>query len=195
MSENNREQISALIDNESGHESSSVLQKVAENDEYRQVWVRYHLIRDCLRQNLPDRVDLDLANRVKKAIQSEPTVLAPSSHSSHYLKPVMGFAIAASVAVVAILGIQQTSQTPSLSVPSQQIAKQSSVSTEQQLASNIVEQEKTLPVQQLPASANIDAGSRLNRYLVNYNEYRANAGMQGMLPYVRIVSYETDEQK
>ena len=41
--------------------------------------------------------------------------------------------------------------------------------------------------------ASVGAESRLNRYLVNYNEYRTNAGVQGMLPYVRIVAHEVEE--
>ncbi len=194
MSENNRDQISALMDGELGSESNSILQELGKNDEHRRIWTRYHLIRDCLRGKLPEHIDLGIAARVREAIQSEPSILAPS-HTTNFLKPVLGFAIAASVAVIAILAIQQTNTTPSLSVPSQSIAIQQSTPATQQLASNLVAQGSTQHVQPLPVAAHIDAGSRLNRYLVNYNEYRANAGMRGMLPYVRIVSYETEEQE
>ena len=194
MSENKREQISALMDGELGNDPNSILQELGKNDEHRRIWARYHLIRDCLRGNLPEHINLDIAARVSEAIKSEPSILAPS-HTTNFLKPVLGFAIAASVAVIAILGIQQTNTTPSLSTPSQSIAVQQSIPANQQLASNLVEQGNTQRVQQLPVATHIDAGSRLNRYLVNHNEYRANAGMQAMLPYVRIVSYETEEQE
>ena len=33
----------------------------------------------------------------------------------------------------------------------------------------------------------------LNPYLVNHNEYSASSGMQGVLPYARIVSYESNQ--
>jgi sigma-E factor negative regulatory protein RseA len=194
MSENSREQISALMDGELGNESKSIIQALGKNDEHRRTWARYHLIRDCLHGNLPEHIDLDIAARVSEAIKSEPSIVAPS-HTTNVLKPVLGFAIAASVAVIAILGIQQTNTTPSLSLPSQSIAIQQSIPAKQQLASNLIEQGYSQRVQQLPVATQIDAGSRLNRYLVNYNEYRANAGMRGMLPYVRIVSYETEEQE
>ncbi len=194
MSENNREQISALMDDELGNEPNSVLQELGKDDEQRQIWTRYHLIGDCLRGKLPEHIDLDIADRVREAIQSEPSILAPS-HTTNFLKPVLGFAIAASVAVIAILAIQQTNTTPSLSVPSQSIAIQQSTPVTQQLASNLVAQGNTQRVQQLPVSTHINAGSRLNRYLVNYNEYRANVGIRSILPYVRIVSYETEEQE
>ena len=35
-----------------------------------------------------------------------------------------------------------------------------------------------------------DAEARLNAYLVNHNEYAGN-GMRGVLPYVRIVGYQS----
>jgi hypothetical protein len=47
------------------------------------------------------------------------------------------------------------------------------------------------PLQNYRTTAN--AQTRLNRYLVNHNEYRSNAGVQGMLPYVRIVAHEVEE--
>ncbi|MCK5669344.1 MAG: hypothetical protein KAI15_09675, partial [Gammaproteobacteria bacterium] len=33
--------------------------------------------------------------------------------------------------------------------------------------------------------------TRLNRYLVNYNEYRVNTGVRGMPPHVRLVANDT----
>ena len=195
MSKDKREQISALVDDEFDSHPDIVLQHLASTDEHRQVWMRYHLISDCLRGNLPDYIDTGIASRISKAIAAEPSILAPAQ-LNRFIKPVMGFAIAASVAVVAILGIQQTNNSPTLSLPAQPLAIQS-VTENQRLASNlnIADPESEQQVRQIPVTSHEDAGSRLNRYLVNYNEYRANAGMQGMLPYVRIVSYETEEQE
>jgi sigma-E factor negative regulatory protein RseA len=34
---------------------------------------------------------------------------------------------------------------------------------------------------------------RLSGYLVNHNEYAASRGVQGVMPYVRIVGYDTSE--
>ena len=197
MSEYKKQQISSLMDDESMHESSDVIHELGSHDELRHTWLRYHLIGDCLRGNLPEKVDLKLAERIGQAITAEPSILAPGRHTT-YMKPVLGFAIAASVAMVAIMGLQHTNTDPSFSIPSQPIALQQSVSSNQQVAGNYTKQgnrQQVQPVQHIPASTQINAGSRLNRYLVNYNEYRANAGMQGILPYVRIISYETEEQE
>ena len=41
----------------------------------------------------------------------------------------------------------------------------------------------------------IDTDSRFGRYLMNHSEYRTNTGMQGMLPYVRIIAVEPEEKE
>ncbi len=193
MSKYSREQISALIDDELDDKSGGTIQSLSSHDEHRQTWLRYHLIGECLRGNLPERIDPNIADKVRNAIKNDPVIPFPINKASRILKPVMGFAIAASVAVVAILGLQQTTTSPSF-VPVQPLAKHQSTLSNQQLAT-IDTQQTRQHVRQLPVAKSVDGGSRLNRYIVNYNEYRTNAGMQGILPYVRIVAYETDDQE
>jgi len=194
MSEYSREQLSALLDDELGDEAGITLKALGNNPGHRQVWSRYNLIGECLRGNLPEHVDPKIADKVRAVIEHEPAILAPDSKTSRFLKPVMGFAIAASVAVVVILGLQQSNTNPSF-VPVQPLAKHQSKLSNQRLATIDTQQQAGQRIRQLPVAKSADAGSRLNRYLVNYNEYRANAGMQGILPYVRIVAYETDDQE
>ena len=194
MSKYSREQLSALLDDELGDETGITLQALGNNDEHRQTWSRYNLIGECLRGNLPEHIDPKIADKIRDAIESEPAILAPHRKTSRFLKPVMGFAIAASVAVVVILGLQQSNTSPSF-VPVQSLAINQSALPNQQLVTNDTQQQSGQYFKQLPVVKSVDAGSRLNRYLVNYNEYRANAGMQGILPYVRIVAYETDDQE
>ncbi len=193
MSEYSREQISALMDGELENESKTTLQALINNDEHRQIWAHYHLIGECLRGNLSKYFDPNIADRISTAIKDEPTILAPK-HATNFFKPIMGFAIAASVAVVVILGVQQTSLNP-VTTPTQTIASHQPDLSNHQLVTNVAVKPATQQVKPLPATMPVDARSRLNRYLVNYNDYSANAGMQGMLPYVRIVAYETDEQE
>ncbi len=193
MSEYSREQISALMDGELDNESKTILQALISSNEHRQTWAHYHLIGECLRGNLPKFFDPDIADRIKTAIKNEPTILAPR-HTANFIKPIMGFAMAASVAVIVVLGVQQTSTKPA-TIPTRTIASNQPDLSSHQLVTNVAVQSATQQVKQLPAAMPADARSRLNRYLVNYNEYRANAGIQGILPYVRIVAYETDEQE
>ena len=198
MSENSRELISALVDNELETGSVFILNALKENQEYRQVWQHYHLIGETLRGNLPEQIDINLVNRVSEAIQNESL---PSIHGQkrlqQFLKPLTGFAIAASVTVVAILGIKQTEIEPGATGSSTPVVASNSITPEN--GNYRFATTTTTPVitnnqpQSQQYAMPVDAESRLNRYLVNYNEYRSNVGVQGILPYVRIVAHEVEE--
>ncbi len=196
MNEQKREQLSALVDDELTQEASSVIESLLEDNDAKQTWTRYHLIGDSLRGHLPGHIE-DISGNVSQALASEPTILAPakkstSRASSNLMKPVMGFAIAASVAAVAIFNVQQAKQLPETGQP---VIAQSSIATSQPSLA-------TSPqlVNQQSAQAQVyqvrNADPRLNRYLVNYNEYRANTGVSGMPPHVRMVANgaESNEQ-
>jgi sigma-E factor negative regulatory protein RseA len=200
MNEQKREQlsaqISALVDDELTHESSSVIDSLLQDNESKEKWARYHLIGDSLRDHLPEHIG-DISTNVSQAIASEPTVLAPGKKKpSNLMKPVMGFAIAASVAAVAIFNVQQAKQFPETGQPVPVIA-QSSIATSQPsfatsiTAPQLVNQQKAQA--QVYQVRNVDP--RLNRYLVNHNEYRANTGVSGMPPHVRMVANEADSNK
>ena len=186
MNEQKREQLSALVDDELTYEASSVIDNLLEDDKAKETWTRYHLIGDSLRGHLPERYE-NTADRVSMAIASEPTILAPpkkltNGESSDLMKPVMGFAIAASVAAVAIFNVQQANQVPTAGQPG---IVQSSIATNT----------PSIVTSQLVSRQNHQAQSpdpRLSRYLVNYNEYRVNTGVGGMPPHVRMVANDTE---
>lgn len=108
-----KERISALMDNEQQFDSSV---RAALNDpEHRDTWERYHLIRDVLKNDLPDQFELDLSAKIAAAIEQEPTILAPKRnrvmqvikhHPSRILHWVGQYGIAASVAVAVLIGVQ-----------------------------------------------------------------------------------------
>ena len=109
----NNERISALVDSEA--ESASWLKAVVQDSEQQQVWNRYHLIGDAMRNELPKQLDTDLASRIAAALADEPTVLAPVAKATtsrwqpavvRVLRGAGQFAMAASVAAVTILGVQ-----------------------------------------------------------------------------------------
>lgn len=191
MSEHNREQISALLDGELERSSASMLNALRDNPEYRQIWQRYHLIGESLRGNLPGHIDMGLADRISAAIQNEPPILAPRTLTHPVLRPVIGFAIAASVTAIAILGVRQASFGPA-GMPDPAVAANASVSVPQAHVATFTA-ESPAPAEVPDYRTVAEAEARLNRYLVNYNEYRTNAGVQGMLPYVRIVAHEVVE--
>ncbi|GAC20935.1 sigma-E factor negative regulatory protein [Paraglaciecola arctica] len=117
------ENLSALVDGEdstSTSSSSHVLDAVKNDAELQLKWKSYHLIRDGLRQELPANINFDIADRVAQALESEPAILAPKKTWRDL--PLVGtvipfakqggqMAIAASVAVAMIIGVQQFNQT------------------------------------------------------------------------------------
>ena len=97
------------------------------------------------------------------------------------MKPLAGFAIAASVAMAAVFSVQHSNKTNSVS-PATAIA-----------GNTVVPQAQTFSFpnpQVLPAAVRKSdtpeevANQRLNNYLMNHNEYRSNGSMNGILPYV-----------
>ena len=195
MNEQKREQLSALVDDELAQEASSVIESLLEDNDAKETWSRYHLIGNSLRGHLPEHI-VDISSNVSQAIASEPTILAPakkssSRKSSDLMKPVMGFAIAASVAAVAIFNVQQANQ---ISETGRPVIAQSSIATSQpSLATSPQLVNQQTAQAQVYQVKHIDP--RLNRYLVNYNEYRANTVVSGMPPHVRMVANDAESNK
>ncbi|MDY6979145.1 MAG: sigma-E factor negative regulatory protein [Pseudomonadota bacterium] len=177
MSNNSDEKLSAFMDDEYHPE---VLESLKQDTGARERWTRYHLIRDVLSghgQSLPSR---HFADRVSAALQEEPTVLRPAARRfSQGLRQVAGLAIAATVATVAVLTVQQGNpgDTP--------VAQPSIASTQGGSDKYLAVSGNSVPSQQ-PIDSEVQ--SKLSSYLVNHNEYSISSRMQGMLPYMRIVS-------
>lgn len=177
-----KEQLSVYVDNELPEEEQALLLRRLEKDPaLRRQLSRYQLIHDAINHHLPDRVDLDFSDRVMSAIEREPIhVVSRSQILKKWAKPVSGFALAASVAMLAIIGGQRmlldayndnyTNYTPEVAY-----SRYKNVS---RMRWNI----------QPPEVSN-----SLNGYLVNHNEYTSSQNLQGMLPYVRIAGYDLDQ--
>lgn len=177
------EHLSALVDDEAGDfERRRMLDELSTDEDDRQRWSRYHLIGDIMRGDTPPAIDTGFAARVSAAIAEETMEEAPATHRmSRMAKPVAGFAMAASVAVATVLGVQGfmspeegaapgaapvvTAQTPMVA-PSG--IRQVAVARE---SSPVAENRQTV---------------NLNNYIVRHTEY---ASQQGMLPQARVVGY------
>ena len=111
MKKDNNERLSALIDGENC-DDTNVLEKLIINDDMKNTWQRYHLIGDCLRGNLPDKIHSNYLKDLSKLLHNEPTLLSPKKNKLFNREPLIGFAIAASVATLAILNIQNENNVP-----------------------------------------------------------------------------------
>ncbi len=106
MSDAKKERLSAFMDGElEGSGQGGAVDQLLEEPELMGAWGRYHLVSDCLKQRLPDRLDRNLAANVSRALQDEPPIVAPVAFLRPLARPVAGFAIAASVAALAVLGV------------------------------------------------------------------------------------------
>lgn len=98
------EQLSALVDDELDSSELQLLVRQAQRtDELAERVGRYAVIRDALHRNLPEQVDPSLGRRISAALEEEPAHDGLASETSRrWVRPAAGFAVAASVALVAI---------------------------------------------------------------------------------------------
>jgi sigma-E factor negative regulatory protein RseA len=108
MTNSSDERISALMDGELDEQMQpSAVDELLKKHRTRDTWARYHLISDTLRQSLPAGLDKQFSCRVMAALDAEPTVLAPPAPQvSSLTRRLAGLAVAASVAAVAVMGVQ-----------------------------------------------------------------------------------------
>ncbi|KFZ38319.1 anti-sigma factor [Shewanella mangrovi] len=119
-----QEWVSAAVD---GETDSQAVAELASDKTSHEKWRRYHMIGDAMRGELPQTLNLDLAARIADAIEQEPTIIAPVTETEVEIAPaatVAGdtvrvvpfykqfgqYAIAATVAMMAIVGVQSMNQ-------------------------------------------------------------------------------------
>lgn len=202
MSDEIREQLSALADDElNDAEQPLLLGRLQRDPKLRACLGHYQLIGEVMR-GAGFTATLGVADRVQQALgadtSGDDTPLdaenSPAANQSVWWKPVAGLAVAASVALVAVLSVTSvnntsTDATPVLASAASEPVVASSVIT---LNPAIVQASETAgEAQWNRLDPSID--KRLAGYLVNHNEYAASHGVQGVMPYVRIVGHDTSE--
>lgn len=183
MKDKIHEQLSALVDDELPEaEQALLIRQLATDEELRLVLARYQLVSDSLHDSMPQRVEAGFHRRVHEALEAEEAVHAASGGSNRWYRPLLGAAIAASVAVVAVVSLQNTSQES----PGEPQTLAVTPAAESYLRPGNVANVADVTTRVEPATSTSD----LDAYLVNHNEYSVNGGLQGMLPYVRIVGQD-----
>ncbi len=180
MSDEIREQLSALVDDElSDVERPLLLGRLQRDAELRECLGRYQLIGEVMRGT--GTVMLGVADRVRRALQQDVAGQLPDTpkqENFNWWKPLAGFAVAASVALVAVFSVSSLRETAPGPVP--ELASSQDAAAVARVSDN--QWDRIEP--------GID--KRLSGYLVNHNEYTASRGMQGVMPYVRIVGFENN---
>ena len=172
MTQQKIENLSALVDGELLEDSA--VTAVMLDAELAQKWQRYHLVRDVMRKETPSELNFDIAANVAKALEQEPTVLAPKN--SWRDLPVVAqvlplvrnagqFAVAASVAAAVIFGVQQYNQPLEVDEPNSHILPLSNFGVQGGLSPVSLEQSRTLP----PENA-VDQRRRVVSFLTDHQQ-------------------------
>jgi sigma-E factor negative regulatory protein RseA len=163
--------ISELMDGEvEPHESAGPLEALRAGDEARETWRRYHLIGDVMRDTR--LISGGFSARVAAKLAAEPTVMAPSRVAPmRRTQRWQLLSAAASLAAVALVGwVAFGTQESEPKVAQVQPQVQ-------------------------PIAAQVQPPDTANDYLYAHQGYSPRNSLQGVAPYVRMVSGEAGPQR
>jgi sigma-E factor negative regulatory protein RseA len=191
MKDRNTESLSALMDGEADElEIRRILNQLDKDDELRSKWKNYHLVGSLMREESFDSIDL--TQGINQALDG---VVDPVSHDAPLLKeqdtasvakpawykPLTSVAVAASVTLAVLVGVQS-------------IEPDNGVG----LASNISE----APVAELTASTLSfeeqqkleEAQQQLQEYVLQQPSIDGEVGSKGQLPFARVVEFQSKDK-
>lgn len=184
------DKLSSLMDGEL-RDADRWFEKLANDEEMKDAWKRYHLARDAIKGQLSEFPTLDISSAVSESLKDEPVILTPlwrRISPQYVMKQAAGLAVAAAVGTIAVISVQQTQ----LTTPDNNAIAQT---TKQQLNPQLVASagQTTGQIRQVSFTTRkkLDAAveSKLSGYLVNHNEFATSVRVSGVMPYTRIVSF------
>ena len=195
------ERLSAFVDGElEGPARDRIVDALYEDPELRRSWERFHLIGDAMRGTGPVPGADAVARNVGAALAGESVVRLKPRARRPILHPLAGLAIAAAIAGIAVVGLHrldgggvQPRQVADALQPESTVTGSAATAPERSevRVASVVERPAGAEASRLQWSGVApDAEARLNAYLVSHNEYAGN-GVRGVLPYVRIVGYQS----
>jgi negative regulator of sigma E activity len=197
MSEQIREQVSAFLDGElPNSEAELLLKRLTRDAELRESFGRYALIGEALRGTSPGVLSKGFSARVNRAIDGEPMPAAAqpqSARSPRWWRPLAGVGVAAGVAAVAIVALQQRAAAPNIAhltpaatvkvAPGMPVADTlpgSGVVPAGLTAQNHEALSYTVPVTSTDGSTAL-APARLTNYVFAHSKYSSGLGQRGVL--------------
>jgi sigma-E factor negative regulatory protein RseA len=182
MSEQIREQVSAFLDGElPDTETELLLKRLTRDGELRESFGRYALIGEALRGGGSQILTRGFASRVNLAIDGEPAQAvpqAPTTRAHRWWRPLAGVSVAAGVAAVAIVALQQRSISPTGAAPIK-IAAVSPMPV-QGAAGSREALSYTVPAASNDAPSTL-APARLTNYVFAHSKYSSGLGQRGVL--------------
>jgi len=210
-----KETISVFMDGEASEfESASVLKSIKQEPLLERCWEGYHMIGDAMRKQVSASLDNDFSQRLSQALEHEVNPFSSRAETTRKRSHngTAGFALAASVSAVAMVGLLQFGQPGMLTTANNQyetdIQKQHLAMADNTPTMAV---DTAMPMKmdnQALAYASFDstnvnkpadtaaAGSDLESsvygYLVNYSQYAVATPLEGSAPNVSLVSYRMD---
>jgi negative regulator of sigma E activity len=184
MSEQIREQVSAFLDGELPNtETELLLKRLTRDGELRESFGRYALIGEALRGAGSHILTRGFASRVNLAIDGEPVLVpghAHQAHASRWWRPLAGVTVAAGVATVAIVALQQRAISPGLrsQVPQSIVAAQNASVQGGGGAREALSY--TVPARSTDAPAAVSP-ARLTNYVFAHSKYSLGLSQRGVL--------------
>jgi len=218
MSEQILEQVSAFLDGELPNaETELLLKRLTRDAELRESFGRYAMIGEALRGQGSHILAGGFASRVNLAIDGEPSQVAAhaqQSRVSRWWRPLAGVTVAAGVAAVAIVALQQRAISPGLPGASAVTAQSNAVPAQgntvtaqgNRVASNLVAAQNaslqggggprealsyTVPASPAEAPLAVASG-RLTNYVFAHSKYSLGLGQRSVLADLLI---EEDESQ
>jgi sigma-E factor negative regulatory protein RseA len=186
MSEQIREQVSAFLDGElPSSETELLLKRLTRDGELRESFGRYALIGESIRGTSGGLLTKGFAARVNVAIDGE-TVAAgaqgPRTAASRWWRPFAGVAVAAGVAAVAIVALQQRAVVLPL--------RPGTALTAQNTAPGQAAAPVTVAGQQVPgAGAGPGAAAQAPREAISYTVPASSAAARAAMAPARLTNY------
>jgi sigma-E factor negative regulatory protein RseA len=204
MSEQIREQVSAFLDGElPDTETELLLKRLTRDGELRESFGRYALIGEALRGAGSQILTRGFASRVNLAIDGEPAhvaALATRPRASRWWRPLAGVTVAAGVAAVAIVALQQRAISPRVNgaaaITAQNVAAPVKTAAPNQLplqggGGPREALSYTVPVTSTEAPSTI-APARLTSYVFAHSKYSSVLGQRGVLADLLIEDEEPE---
>ncbi len=184
MSEQQRQQLSALVDGEIDPAlMQATVSALESNPALTTAWERYHLIGELMRGEGVDLAYRDIAARVHEQIETEPVPLARKfAHRPRKSRfgPFLGAALAAAAAFFAVFAVPQLFD-----------LEQTAAGTPGQVAASDPPKQFQLSVPgrrwQLDRPA---LESKLDQFVVNHQASSPSSAIKGFFPYATVVGYE-----
>jgi sigma-E factor negative regulatory protein RseA len=200
MSEQIREQVSAFLDGElHSSETELLLKRLTRDGELRESFGRYALIGEAVRGGRLSLLTKEFSGRVNLAIDGEPHPAnghLSESRAGRWWRPFAGAAVAAGVAAVAVVALQQRAIAPALRSGVTLTAQNAAPAQNTVLARSgaAVQAPREAISYTVPATSQAAAAmppARLTNYMFAHSKYSSGLAQRGVMTDLLI---EADEQ-